>query len=66
MNDLQSQLLPTLKRYWGYTSFRPLQEEIILEVLEGRDVFALLPTGGGKSMCFQLPALVGNGLTVVV
>jgi len=66
MNDSKSQLLPTLKRYWGYTSFRPLQEEIIQEVLEGRDVFALLPTGGGKSMCFQLPALVKTGLTVVV
>jgi len=66
MNDPKTELLPTLKRYWGYTSFRPLQEEIIQEVLEGRDVFALLPTGGGKSMCFQLPALVRTGLTVVV
>src|SRR5262245_64964779 len=56
----------TLKQAFGYDSFRPLQEEIITDALAGRDVFALLPTGGGKSLCFQLPALVGNGLTVVV
>src|SRR6201981_2269163 len=55
-----------LKKYFGYESFRPLQEEIITDALEGRDVFALLPTGGGKSLCFQLPALLRQGLTVVV
>lgn len=55
-----------LKRAFGYSSFRPLQEEIIRDCLEGRDVFALLPTGGGKSLCFQLPALAREGLTVVV
>jgi len=59
-------LLPTLKRYFGFDSFRPLQQEIISDSLAGRDVFALLPTGGGKSLCFQLPALVESGLTVVV
>ncbi|HTI99848.1 MAG TPA: DNA helicase RecQ [Dongiaceae bacterium] len=59
-------LLPLLKQYFGFTSFRPLQEEIIRDVLAEKDVFALLPTGGGKSLCFQLPALVGPGLTVVV
>jgi ATP-dependent DNA helicase RecQ len=59
-------LLPLLKQYFGFTSFRPLQEEIILEALAGRDVFALLPTGGGKSLCFQLPAMARPGLTVVV
>src|SRR5271156_3023476 len=59
-------LLPALKQFFGFTSFRPLQEEIIRDTLAGRDVFALLPTGGGKSLCFQLPALVGDGLTVVV
>ena len=59
-------LLPLLKQYFGFTSFRPLQEEIIRDALEGRDVFALLPTGGGKSLCFQLPALVRPGLAVVV
>ena len=55
-----------LKEYFGFTSFRPLQEEIIRAALEGQDVFALLPTGGGKSLCFQLPALARPGLTVVV
>src|SRR5580692_9446651 len=59
-------LLATLKRWFGFDSFRPLQEEIITDSLAGRDVFALLPTGGGKSLCFQLPALIGDGLTVVV
>jgi ATP-dependent DNA helicase RecQ len=59
-------LLPLLKQYFGFTSFRPLQEEIICDSLAGRDVFALLPTGGGKSLCFQLPALTRDGLTVVV
>ena len=59
-------LLPVLKQYFGFTSFRPLQEEIIRDALAGKDVFALLPTGGGKSLCFQLPALVKPGLTVVI
>src|SRR4051812_23801421 len=59
-------LLSTLKQYFGYDTFRPLQAEIIADALAGRDVFALLPTGGGKSLCFQLPALLRPGLTVVV
>jgi ATP-dependent DNA helicase RecQ len=59
-------LPPLLKQYFGFSSFRPLQEEIIRDSLAGRDVFALLPTGGGKSLCFQLPALARPGLTVVV
>jgi ATP-dependent DNA helicase RecQ len=58
--------LEMLKRYFGFTSFRPLQREIIRETMADRDVFALLPTGGGKSLCFQLPALLRPGLTVVV
>ena len=65
-NPSKADLLIPLKRYFGYSSFRPLQEEIIRDSLAGRDVFALLPTGGGKSLCFQLPALVRKGLTVVV
>ncbi|HTI58046.1 ATP-dependent DNA helicase RecQ [Mucilaginibacter sp.] len=56
----------TLKHYWGYEHFRPLQEEIIQSVLLGRDTLALLPTGGGKSVCFQVPALVKEGLCIVV
>jgi ATP-dependent DNA helicase RecQ len=60
------ELLPLLKQYFGFTSFRPLQQEIIRDSLAGKDVFALLPTGGGKSLCFQLPALARDGLTVVV
>lgn len=59
-------LLPLLKQFFGFSSFRPLQEEIIRDALAGRDVLALLPTGGGKSLCFQLPALARAGLTVVV
>jgi ATP-dependent DNA helicase RecQ len=59
-------LLSLLKQYFGFTSFRPLQEEIIRDALAGKDVFALLPTGGGKSLCFQLPAMAQPGLTVVV
>src|ERR1044071_2136741 len=59
-------LQPILKRYFGFASFRPLQEQIIRDSLAGKDVFALLPTGGGKSLCFQLPAMARPGLTVVV
>lgn len=63
---MTASLLPALKRHFGFDSFRPHQEDIIRDSLAGRDVFALLPTGGGKSLCFQLPALVRGGLTVVV
>lgn len=55
-----------LNKYWGYTSFREKQEEIIQSVLKGKDTLALLPTGGGKSICFQIPALVQEGLCLVV
>ena len=60
------QLLELLNRYFGFETFRSHQKEIISDALAGRDVFALLPTGGGKSLCYQLPALVGQRLTVVV
>ncbi|MEY4918169.1 MAG: helicase RecQ [Verrucomicrobiota bacterium] len=66
MKSAAPNLLPLLKQYFGFTSFRPLQEEIIRDSLAGKDTFALLPTGGGKSLCFQLPALTRDGLTVVV
>ena len=58
--------LEVLKRYWGYDAFRPMQEEIISAALAGRDVLAVLPTGGGKSVCFQVPALMRDGLALVV
>jgi ATP-dependent DNA helicase RecQ len=60
------ELRAALKQYFGFESFRPLQEEIVRDALAGKDVFAVLPTGGGKSLCFQVPALVRPGLTVVV
>ena len=55
-----------LKEYWGYDAFRPMQQEIISSALEGRDTLALLPTGGGKSVCFQVPAIMRDGLALVV
>lgn len=55
-----------LKRYWGYDSFRPMQEEVVRSVLDGRDTLALLPTGGGKSICYQVPALCMGRLCLVV
>ncbi|HRY33449.1 MAG TPA: RecQ family ATP-dependent DNA helicase [Bacteroidales bacterium] len=55
-----------LQKYWGYGAFRPLQEEIIHSVLEGKDTLALLPTGGGKSVCFQVPALARDGMCLVI
>ena len=62
MNDIQA----ILKKYWGYNSFRAMQEEIIQSVLDGKDTLAILPTGGGKSICFQVPAMVKEGICLVV
>src|ERR1051325_6128751 len=59
-------LRDVLQRYWGYTAFRPLQQDAMTAVLDGRDSVVVLPTGGGKSLCFQAPALVRPGLALVV
>ncbi len=64
--EVTADLGGVLQRYFGFSSFRPLQEQIVADCLAGRDVLALMPTGGGKSLCYQLPALVRPGLTVVV
>lgn len=62
----QAEVLTTLRSTFGHPAFRPLQEEIVTTILAGRDVFALMPTGGGKSLCYQLPALLLPGLTLVI
>ena len=60
------QIHEVLKKHWGFDGFRPLQEEIIHSVLEGKDTLALLPTGGGKSLCYQVPAMAKDGLCLVI
>src|SRR5271154_4915400 len=60
------QLRAIVQKHWGYGSFRPLQEESMRAVLEGRDSLLVLPTGGGKSLCYQAPAVLRGGTTVVV
>ncbi len=64
--DTRTMPVEVLKHYWGYDSFRPLQEQIIHSVLEGNDTLALLPTGGGKSICFQVPQMLKEGLALVI
>ena len=66
ISDYQNQLIPTLKKYFGYDSFRSEQQGIIESVLSGNDQLVIMPTGGGKSICFQLPAILFKGLTLVV
>ena len=55
-----------LEKYWGYKSFRPLQANIVSDVINGHDCLALLPTGGGKSICFQVPGIAREGMTIVI
>src|ERR1700748_2194821 len=55
-----------LKQYWNYDAFRPMQEDIIAAAMEGKNCFAMLPTGGGKSICYQVPALAKDGFCLVV
>ncbi|MBE5808396.1 MAG: DEAD/DEAH box helicase, partial [Clostridiales bacterium] len=55
-----------LKRYYGYDSFRPGQEDVVRQILAGRDVLAIMPTGAGKSLCYQVPAMLFGGVTLVV
>ena len=62
----QATPLEVLREIWGYSSFRPMQEEVIRSVLRGDDTLALMPTGGGKSITFQVPALILEGITLVI
>lgn len=63
---MKMEALDILQEYWGYDSFRPMQDEIVSAALEGRDVLAILPTGGGKSVCFQVPAMMKEGIALVI
>src|ERR1700682_6052068 len=62
----ETNLLAPLLRYWGYDSFRPLQERVVRSLICGNDVAVVMPTGGGKSLCYQLPAVVTGGTAIVV
>ena len=63
---LEADLFALLRRYWGYSTFRPLQEKIVQSLVGGRDTCVVMPTGGGKSLCYQLPALVSGKTAIVI
>src|ERR1700751_414102 len=62
----EADLLTPLRRYWGYSTFRPLQERIVRSLLAGHDACVVMPTGGGKSLCYQLPAVMSEKTAVVI
>ena len=64
--NVEMDLLPALRRYWGYDSFRPLQERIVRSLLQKHDTCVVMPTGGGKSLCYQLPAALLSEQTAIV
>ncbi len=66
MSSRDYKLASSLKRFFGFSSFRGLQEEVIETLLSGKDTFVIMPTGGGKSLCYQLPALLLDGTAIVV
>ena len=63
---MKARLLEIIQKHWGYSSLRPLQEEAMLSTLAGRDSLVVMPTGGGKSLCYQAPAILSDHVTVVV
>src|SRR3970040_671494 len=66
MISVDTPLKEQLKRFFGFTKFKGQQEEIITSVLDGKDTFVIMPTGGGKSLCYQLPALISEGTAIIV
>jgi ATP-dependent DNA helicase RecQ len=66
MKDKELDLYKALKKYFGFSKFKGLQEKVIKSIIDGNDTFVIMPTGGGKSLCYQLPALVKEGTAIVV